>query len=294
MSVTDIPIDISKSKINVETLAPLLIYSKPIRYKNWIFKPIIMKDYIEFMQWQQALTIRKNSTFREKELIKMSYRKLLRFCFMNESVAMRYNMPFLMLAQSYWFAIIQHTCCGVVVKNHKTNNTSKAPQDVLQAETIKYDVDVGFDNDGFVTINGHTLTDKECNDIRRLIICQNGVDFDVDEFINYETEQALNAAMEKNRKNKGDLPGVEDYIDSFIVSQKISEEEVMQMPARKFWRYITRLNRYDDYKIRRMGESSGLVKYKEPLVHWMAPIDGEDEYESVKTSKSELDKTIRG
>lgn len=250
-------------KFDEITLSPYLIYSKPISYSDKItLYPITMEHYFEFQQFQEALIVRKDSTFTEKSIIKMTYYDFLKYSFKNSELSDKYNIPFLKDLYGYMWALLQLSC--------------------------KTDVEINS-NRNFV-INGQEITDKEFNDIRQILIIQNGVDFDIDEFIHYDTEQALKKATEKERNMKNDKSTIEDFIDSLVVALHTTEQLIMDIPIRKFWRYVKRYNLHEDYTIRRTGECSGLISFKEPLKHWMTSLNVDDKYDNVKMSESELSK----
>ena len=145
---------------------------------------------------------------------------------------------------------------------------------------------------GGFRINGHDVTDEMFDDFRRIIILQNGIDFDIDEFIHYDTEKELERAQ--NHLNKGDSSTLEDYIDSLWLTMGISEEEIKQMPIRKFWRLVKRISKRDIFQILKSAESSGFVKLKEPVSYWMTELDNDDKYKNVKTSAENVKQMIGG
>ena len=60
-------------KITKESLLPLLIYNSPIKYDEYItIYPVTMRDVITFQFLESSITLRKNSIFREKKIIKMT------------------------------------------------------------------------------------------------------------------------------------------------------------------------------------------------------------------------------
>lgn len=253
-------------KITKDTLYPYLIYNKPFPYTDKIkIYPIIMEHILEFQILQSALTIRKDSTFTEKQIIKMTYLDFLKFSFQNKELAQKYDMPFLADCYGYMWELLKLTCKTEVQINQNMN---------------------------FV-VNGAEITDREFNDIRRIILIQNDVNFDVDEFIHYDTEKALEEANKKNNKLHQDKSTIEDYIDSLVIALHISEETVMNMTIRKFWRYIERFNLHEDYLTRRTGECSGMVKFNEPIKHWMTALENKDEFDNVKMNESELSKIAK-
>lgn len=251
-------------KITKDTLYPYLMYNKPFPYtKNILIYPVTMENVLEFQVLQSALTIRKDSTFPEKQIIKMTYYDFLKFCFQNEEFASKYNMPFLTECYGYVWKLLSMVC--------------KVPENEIEINKRM----------NFV-VNGDEITDKEFNDIRHIIIIQNDINFDIDEFIHYDTEQALKKASEKNQKLDNDKSTIEDYIDSLVIALHATEQDIMNMSIRKFWRYIERVNQHDDYTMRRTGECSGMVKYKDPIKHWMTALNNKDKYDNLKMSESEL------
>ena len=86
-------------------------------------------------------------------------------------------------------------------------------------------------------------------------------------------------------KKKSDI---EDYIDSIIIGLKVTEEYVSNLTIRKFWRYIKRINKHEEYEACRSGQMSGMVTFKEPIQHWMTSIEVTDKYENLKTDEEEL------
>lgn len=248
-------------EINKEILFPFLIYNKPFKYnENITLFPITMNDIVLFQTLSQSITIRKNSTFHDKKIIKMTYLDFLLYCFRNTDLENDYKIKG--LSQYFLYAIqLLQLCC----KNEKINIT----------ET------------GQVHINNTLITPKIFDDLRRIIIIQNDIDFDIDEFLNHDTEQRLLKAQKDSKRNASNA-NIEDYIDSLIIAMKITEEQVMNMTIRKFWRYIKRYQLHEGYTIAKTGECSGMVTFKEPIQHWMVSLEEDDKYKDLKTDENSL------
>ena len=136
-------------------------------------------------------------------------------------------------------------------------------------------------------INDEVITSQIFDDLRRIIIIQNDIDFDIDEFLNYDTEQRLLKAKKDLNKND-DKASIEDYIDSLVIAMNTTEERIMSMTIRKFWRYIKRYQLHESYTIAKTGECSGMVSFKEPIKHWMVSLEEDDKYKELKTDENEL------
>lgn len=248
--------------INKDSLIPYLIYNTPFKYNEHItLYPVTMKDVILFQTVSQSITLRKNSTFREKNIIKMSYLDFLLYCFDNVELENTYKINGLSKYYIYCIQLLQLCCINTEVSVHP--------------ET------------GKILIDGEIISPQVFDDLRRIIIIQNDIDFNIDEFINYDTEQKLlNSQNNHNKRNA--KSNIEDYIDSLVIAMNTTEEAVMKMTIRKFWRYIKRFQLHENYTIAKTGECSGFVSYKEPIEHWMASLDVKDRYSSLKTNEDSL------
>ena len=251
-------------EINKDTLFPYLIYNKEIKYNEHItLYPIKMKDIIAFQQYQIALTLRKDAIFQDKQIIKMGYLEFIKYACRNDELAQKYNMPLLPFYYDFIIGILQLTCGEDVEIKYNTS-------------TLDF------------SINDFLVTDEVFDDLRKIIIIQNDIDFDIDEFMNIDTVKALEKAREFEAKKNKEKADIEDYIDSIIIGLKVTEDYVSNLTIRKFWRYIKRINKHEEYEACRSGQMSGMVTFKEPIQHWMTSIEVTDKYENLKTDEEEL------
>ena len=251
-------------EISKDMLFPYLIYNKEIKYNEHItLYPIKMKDIITFQQYQMALTLRKDAIFQDKQIIKMGYLEFIKYACRNDELAKKYNMPLLPFYYDFIIGVLQLTCGEDVEIKYNTS-------------TLDF------------SINDFLITDEVFDDLRKIIIIQNDIDFDIDEFMNIDTVKALEKAREFEAKKNKEKADIEDYIDSLIIGMKVTEEYVSNLTIRKFWRYIKRINKHEEYEACRSGQMSGMVTFKEPIQHWMTSIEVTDKYENLKTDEEEL------
>ncbi|MCI9540592.1 MAG: hypothetical protein HFG39_05935 [Lachnospiraceae bacterium] len=248
------------TEINKDILLPFLIYDKPFPYYGTItLYPVTMDNILLFQTLSQSIIIRKDSIFHNKKIIKMSYLDFLIYAFGNKELETQYKIPY--LSQYYLYAIqLLQLCCK--------------------------DAEITMDQTGYLYINKILITPEIFDDLRRIIILQNEIDFDIDEFLNYDTEQRLQKADTQNHKK--DKITIEDYIDSLIIAMNTTENQIINMTIRKFWRYIKRYQLHENYTIAKTSEYSGLVSFKEPIPYWMVSLDEEDKYKHLKTDENEL------
>ena len=74
----------------------------------------------------------------------------------------------------------------------------------------------------------------------------------------------------------------------------LTEEKIKNLTIRKFWRYVKRISKRDIFNVMKSAESTGMVKFKEPIQYWMCELDEEDKYKNVKTDAQSLKKMISG
>ena len=91
----------------------------------------------------------------------------------------------------------------------------------------------------------------------------------------------------QSNSNK-DHANIEDYVDSLVIAMNTTENDIMNMTIRKFWRYIKRYQLHEGYTIAKTGECSGMVSFKEPIRHWMISLDQEGRYEEWKADENSL------
>ena len=223
-----------------------------------------MKDVIVFQSLSSSITVRKNSVFHSKKIIKMDYLSFLFFALGNTELENEYNI--LGLSQYLLFAIkLLQLCCK--------------------------DQDVKISQEG-IFINDKIITPEIFDDLRRIIIIQNDIDFDIDDFLNYDTEQRLLKAQKDNNKSLKSA-NMEDYIDSLVIAMNTTEKQIMDMTIRKFWRYIKRYQLFEIYHIMKTGECSGMVSFKEPIEYWMLGFDdNDDKYSSLKSDEQSMTNKI--
>lgn len=251
-------------EIDKETLKSYLIFNKEIKYSDAIILyPVKMKDILLFQQCQDVLMLRKDSIFHEKEIIKLQYLDFIKYSCKNFELAQKYNMQFLPLYYDFMLELLQLVC-------------GEETKIIYNQETLDF------------SINGELITNEKFDDLRKIILVQNDIDFDIDEFMNIDTVKALEKARAFEAKKNKEKADIEDYIDSLIIDLKVTEEYVSNLTIRKFWRYIKRINKHEEYQACRSGQMSGMVTFKEPIQHWMTSIEITDKYEGLKTDEDEL------
>lgn len=252
------------AEINNKILLPYLLFNKEIKYNDSItLYPVRMKNIFNFQKCQSALTLHKDAIFHEKDIIKMQYLDFIKYSYRNEDLSKKYDIKYLSFYYDLILEILQIACGENSEIIYNQNNLD-------------------------ISINDFLITNEIFDDLRKIIIVQNDIDFDIDEFMNIDTIKALEKAKAFEAKKNKEKADLEDYIDSLIVGMNLSEEYVSEMTIRKFWRYIKRLRKHEEYQSCKLGEMSGAVTFKEPIQHWMTSIEVTDKYENLKANEDEI------
>lgn len=257
-------------EMNKEILLPYLLYNMPFPYDEHItLHPVKMKDILSFQRCQSALMLRKDSIFHEKELIRMPYLDFIKYACRNFTLAQQYAMPLLPMYYDFILTVLQLVC-------------GEDAKIAYQPDTLAF------------SVNDEDITNEIFDDLRKIIMLQNDIDYDIDEFMNIDTVRALEKAREFEAGKNKEKSDIEDYIDSLIIDLKVTEDYVASMSVRKFWRYIKRINKHEEYQSCRAAQMSGMVTFKEPISHWMTSIEVTDKYEALKADEGELRSKITG
>lgn len=250
--------------IDKEQLEPYIIYDKSIRYDEKItLYPIKMKNIVDFQLFQTAITVRKDAIFQDKKVIKMGYFEFIKYAALHPETIYNNELPLL----PFFYSIIVQMLpiiCG-------------------EQSSVKYNNQT-LD----VYINDELIIDQIFDDLRRIIIIQNDIDFNIDEFMNIDTVHALEKARAFEAKKNKEKFSIEDYIDSLAIELKVTNDYIENLTIRKFWRYIKRINKRDQYEACLNGQMSGMVTFKEPIEHWMTSLEITDKYENLKANEEEL------
>lgn len=250
-------------ELTKQGLKNYLLFDTPIHYnENITLYPLKMMNILKFNQYQYAFTVRKDAIFMEKKFIKMTYLDFLKYASQDVEISIKYKMPLL----TYYF----DWACRLLL--------------LMCGE----DSHIEIDEDLTIHLNNCEITSNIFDDLRRIFIIQNDVDFDMDEFMNIEALNALEKARDfeaKKNKSNGDT---EDYIDSLAIALSVSSDYIENLTIRKFWRYVKRIQKHETYEACLTGQMGGMVTFKEPLQHWMTSMEVTDKYANVKANEDEL------
>lgn len=222
-----------EQKILLETYTQEFNSEEDILYIN----PVTMDKYFEFFYSVQCLMIEKNK-ISDVKILSMSYLDFLFY----------------------------------MINNDKDGNTyAEMLYEILNLTLGVEDSDLRYlyDNDGRVKliIKNIEYNKKDFDNIKRIICYQNMPNFD-DEYINPELKEAIEEAENLKNEVKGTIT-LEDQIISVSISSPYKTEDIYKMTIRKFIKTLQKVDSKLHYQIYKTGEISGMVSFKEEILHWM-------------------------
>ncbi len=239
-----------------------LFTDKPIPYKELLFYPIMVKDYMDFLWYVECLLLDKNA-IPDINVISMSYLEFLFYLADNEDII-------------HLQKLIALFC---MVLN-------------VEADTIKL---YKRDNKPYISINDIEYDNKDLLEIKKIIFLQNDID-DIDETIQKELRDSFRQAEELKAKLSGVKPGTfEDNIICLMAAMPgLTLNDIYNMPVRKFNKALKRADHKLHYEIYLAASMSGMVTFKDKnaIKHWMANLDETDKYQDVKMGLNELHNKI--
>lgn len=239
-----------------------LFTDKPIPYKELLFSPVIVKDYMDFLWYVECLLLDKNA-IPDAKVISMSYLEFLFY-----------------LADSGDVIHIQKLValfCMVLG---------------IELNDIKLYVKEGKP---YINIKGIEYDNKDLLEMKKIIFLQNDID-DIDETIQKELRDSFRQAEELKAKLSGVKPGTfEDNILCLMAAMPgLTLNDIYNMPVRKFNRALKRADHKLHYEIYLAASMSGMVTFKDKnaIKHWMSNLDETDKYKDVKMGMNELQNKI--
>jgi hypothetical protein len=238
---------------------PRFIYgNKPFEYQGLLIYPVTMDKHMEFYTCINCLLLEKN---REPDIriIKMSYLDYL----FEISKRDEKNKIFIEWLQ---YLIL------VVFKDCKT-------------------YDFYYDEQGkiFFKINDTTLYSNDFDNIREIILKQNGIEYE-EMLLDFEFEKALAEASEHKAKHSDKPANLEERMTSYHIYNGLEYEKIYNLTIRQFNKGLERMSLKTNYEIYKSAELSGMVTFKEDIQYWLSHIGKKDKFDGLVVK--DADETI--
>ena len=239
-----------------------LMLGTPYEYKGVLFHPVSVEYITEFYLCVEVLQVKQERT-KDKKLMKLPYLWFLCYAFENWKEYDRADFGvYIPLLYGLLELVTKSSDIEVKVEYKENGNFKKC----------------------ILLINGVEFNYKDFLEIRKIIFAQAGIDYS-DEFINADTEEAIRQGKAfELKKSKHIPPTLEDLLDilSMYLGKNI-HEVVQNFTIRKFNHTIKYMSEFEEYKLLKSGEYSGMVSYKEKIPHWIRGHEKEDIFKGQQT-----------
>lgn len=246
-----------------------MTFDKPIPYKSFLIKPVIMIDYVRFHECVVCLLLDKNSV-PDIEVITMSYLEYL--------LHVGVDNP------AYLLVLDQLLRITLAVKTVDENGNEQV-DDLLESEDIQLSKDLKS-----LVIKGEVITGDDFDVIKAVICEQNQIEM-IDESISKEVRDEMAEAEEyKRRQNQNKICSLEDQLVAVVIKTGLSFEYLHEITIRKFSKILERADHAMHYEIYLEGVVTGAMKMKDGEMpkHWLADLEEEDKHKKAKVSLNDL------
>ena len=232
-----------------------LTLNRPYDYKGVTFYPVGVEYIIEFYLCLEALTVKQERT-KDKKLMKLPYLWFLAYAYENWE---QYQKPeyglFIPLLYGLFELVTRQNDVSIQVERDEKGNFKKC----------------------VLNLCGVELNYKDFNEIRQIIFAQAGIEHS-DEFLNSDTERNIHEGRLYEQKKSGYVPPtLENLIDILAMYlHKSTDELTEKFTIRKFNNLIRYMSSFEEWKLLKGGEYSGMVTFKKPIPHWISGFAKQD------------------
>ncbi len=232
-----------------------MAFGEPYEFRGVKFYPVSLKYLIEFYACCDVL-IYHQEWVRERELAGLPYLWFLVYAFIHHKEYE--DKPEYQTFIPRLYALLELTA--------RTKNIRVEPKFKDDGSGLK-SCNLFIDDVEFIS--------SDFDQIRRLIMEQAGIEHNWDQFIHEDAWKAMEAGRQYENKERNYVPpSLENLIDILsMYLHKTTEEIIDSFTIRKFNNIIRYMGSFEEWKLLRGGEASGMVTYKRPIPHWIRGFD---------------------
>lgn len=244
-----------------------LIFDEPIPYKDLVFYPVKVKDYIMFLTLASCLTLEKNSIkdpVLALKAISMSYLEYLYFVSNDENNLLLFLDALLRL--------------------------------VLNKTTDEFEITYNKGKNPNFVINQIQYNSLDFDEIRKIISEQNSLELPNERIQKNVREEIEKARRYKERRNKTKTASFEEQLVALTLFTGWGFEKIYDLTVRKFLMAVKRANHMIMSNIYLSASMSGFATFKDKsiLKGWLADLEPEDEFADVTMSLDSIKKEVSG
>ena len=232
----------------------------PVDYKGLKIYPITVRDYYDFAICADVLNIDKDS-IQDLDVITMNYLDFLVF---------------------------------YCIKNSDANNSQFFYEKLISILTLclkpnKIQIGISENQHAVILCDDIEINAQDFDDIRKIIMYQNYVEYD-DTYVNPDIKAAYDEYWRVKNKDII-MPNLEERMADTTAMTGLCKKDILDMTYREFEMVFNAAREKLEYQINKTGEMSGMVKFKNPIEHWIFKRK-KSKYEGVFTDYGEFKKKI--
>lgn len=271
------------------------LFNQPQEYKDFLILPLKLRQSELYSKLISYFSLPKNH-IPDKHIIKMTYFKYLLYVYessINHSLK-ESNQPTVDVEGDLieLFSNILVAKEGEISKDkdgkidikilrlYKKNVTDRKIETYEDLNMkAKIEINIGITKDN--KVKNIVLTESDFDNIREILLEQNGSSLDFVNQYDPELEEKLVIYRKKNESAT-----LEEQIFSFCAVMKKLPEEIMELSFYQFNKIYKRLGILSDYKTYKGLESSGQIKFKRhTILHWSDHVKERNRYDEILITK---------
>ena len=287
-----------------------LAFDKPLMYKNILLYPITLPYYSLLAAAEDCLDVYRLDE-KDIKLLRLPYLDYMyEKSLIDEEFKSKWHMLIcilgIVLTDSQPLDILKKQDGKIYLKVYqKSDEYEKLNKEytILESNLIKQvknksgsEKDFEFMKNKLIAIRNKMYNAIEINSvdfdkIRELIMIQNDIKI---QHYDIKTEKLLYDLKNKLKKtsNGNNNLNLEDLISVVAYSTGKDVQELEHMTIRRFNRYLSIIQKKDDYQIYKQLEVSGMIKMKQEIPHWINHYEPKGKYDDILTDGSELLSTL--
>ncbi len=245
-------------------------WGDPQSYKDVELYPIKITDE-DMHNDMYSLLCRAKDVTKEKDILKSSYLKFLVYfvhpAYQNSEDEVTRNYDVIETLMSFMSKVTQETCAVHYKYLKEVPETSN---------------DIKF----YLLVGDKKLTETDFDNIREMILYQNGTTI---EYVNEYNEDLEEKMAIANRNNKS--ANFEEQLFSFCSAMSITIDKIRHYTFYQFLKHFERVKIKLEFELFKPLESSGQIEIKNGTIsHWLDTLPDKGRYGSILVKKSDFEK----
>ena len=284
-------------------------FDKPIPFKEGLtLYPVNIQHYDEFLAASECLTLNRMECIEGIGTSNLGYLLLKMNDKSKPEEASKYSQYLIRMCELVFHIQYGVRCgkCGKIYNYYDFLSKALDKEHIFHCDCYKgedgeedeFDINIKYQtnketNQKELLVNGITITVKEFDLLRQIIMYQNLPDYKDDSFVDPILREDQRKKQELlAQKNKTGTATLERKIVCVAAKSNYKIEEIYNMTIRKFLMLLSAIDDAMNYECTRIGLMTGMVSMKEPVEHWIYKKESDDLYGGEAVSLDDMKQTL--